>query len=267
MIDPFSAIVITAVALAGTLVGTVIGRRQHSKPPPPDLVEKARRLGLDLEYANHKISALKDGWDKAEQARDTYRKIAESHKVKYLPPEGHTQRVKEWEGRAYIESPNDVFDLLHADLSQFGTDIIEVTYSVEGIGDVWDYADVDWPDDENLSGHANGIARQIRASLVGAKKNTNKGPVWISNDPLRIIISVARIVPATNLKYPEVQVVEVAVIEERVEVQTIEKKVPIFHTLEGPTKGQSALLSPSQEDQIILIRAVLEAEGVTKYKP
>lgn len=252
------------------------------------LKKKVEELQYDLDWANTYLKREKDKSATIEQQRDTYRKMAESHEVKYPTPPSNPKPRKVWEDKVYRGLPEANLAALQADLEEFKGTELSLNLMIRGVGG-WSQIiqDAGWHETRKVyeygryvmqkvpvshigvchfEGPPDRVCQEIRTFLTddntGLVKSGKGAKQWKDEDsPLKFEVTLS-VSGMPTPKLPEVHTVEVAVVEERIVDRIIEKPARPFSEEDAPE-----LCGHTKEEIVDLIDAVLDVRGVPSDKP
>jgi hypothetical protein len=253
--DPISLIAIGVTAVVCSVAGVGIGSWRERRTSPTirdyqELESEHERAKRDLEYGEKHEGNLEEIIERVKTQRDNYRRMAETHDIKMPDPAEDTVQTGElWEGRRYCGHPEANLRNLTAELKAAGVWNKEVHIRLEILGSEmgggtgfstaikksWKRNGEPTKDIGPWVFHGTGkraIADMLTFLMDDDTGLTKKNPksknrkMWIDSDsPLvfKIDAAVTEVIEAP--KVPEVQIVEVAVVEERLVERIIEKEV------------------------------------------
>lgn len=267
------------------LSGFFIGRISAGAPGEVRTENRQLRQGLqkaEMQVAevrnSHKV--IQEDLEKTQAQRDQYRKMAESHEVKYPEPKEKIYR-KVWEGRSYQGLPDDNFEALTADLKKFEGHEVFLDITIQGLGDWREIISSRWHNTKRVwrellqryeevkeyvnsvgpnsyQGPVDRVMKEIKTFMHADRNGFRQGKKWASTDsPLKFVVSLT-LEEAPVSALPEIHTVEIAVVEERIVERVIEKPVLV--------EGSSALHGQTKEDLVDLIEAVLDVRESTRHE-
>jgi hypothetical protein len=293
-VDPLTLLVASLVVLGVTAstwayrIGLRRGRRES--PCQEDLdrrVDLETKLGLAKEF-NEQFSRTVDGLRatlaSVEKERDRFRKMAESHEIKPVePPEPKTVTRQIWKGRLFRGHPSENLKNMAKELAEFMNKEVVVKIAVRagdlGVATGHYRALREARRGDDLGPFQfEGSARRALADfttflmdddlgLVTVSKNHPGKKLWKDKDsPLsfHVDLTVTEVVTPT---VPQVQLVEVAVVSEKIREVIVEK--PVVVEVEKKAEAEPASL-PKEEirkvvaDEIARREAEREVEGISK---
>jgi len=293
--DPITLIVM-GVALVSTASAYFLGKRANI---PTEVRRKNRQLQVDLkqsraetEYQEQRCLGYEHDLKLARRQRDEYRKIAETHTIKFPDVPEPVQTHQVWGKRIYRGIPDENLVSLELDFRQFRGRELFLDLKIQGCGGwkkiikeagwhrvervlgtygSWTNRKVplDYIGTIHFEGPPNRVLEEIRTFLLDDDTGLtlipegSKQKAWKDRDsPLKFVVSLAVSDPIELPEMPDVHMVEVLRVEERVTERVIEKPVVVSI----PEGSEPELCGHSKEEIIELIDAVIEMREFPRPK-
>ena len=265
--------------IAGFLVCEAVWRPRRKKLAHWQ-AEAVKNLDL-AERAAAKIEDLREVQKATKAKSEQYRRIAKTHDVK-MPERGKKSEKVLWKDRRFALPFPRVLEKAKEFVLSIEEELILVELAVEGKGSFWASAiqDAGWTKrgtDERVetlsrsfSGPPAEVAEEIEAYFNSYKPfNVKQGR---PKDPLVLVFQV-KTPRYEDLPEPEVQIVEVAVVEEHIVEKEVE--VPVYIVVEWGEDPKTQLEDPrAQRARQITgpildeehLRAIIEVEVETRLR-